>query len=752
MHRVRCILRLALLGTTALLSNAKAPTAAGVASDLRHLSLDPKQTYRVRDLQLVRGDIKIYLNEGVLSLFKPVAEHRVAAVFTTEGAEAGDAEIIVMPPQRSERASLAFFTKAPNLDEHFNTALFYFTDDTAHELLGMIDRSPVREAPELAEKLASRVEPVAGRIAGQIDVPLIEAALDNHRLTDGIFYGVISGNTLGAFDVTYDPLEREPVYVGRVSDSREKGFQLWTNFRPRKAPPFVEPQPKIRDYRIESTVGSDLDFSAVATFKVKTSAEDGRVLALGLSPRLAVNTATIDGVRVEVLQHPSHKLAEFGSSETLLLVADQAINSAVDHEVQLNYSGAIIRRLPNGEYVVDERNSWYPVNGPVRANFDLTFHCPGRLHLVSTGELANDDVENGIRTVHRKTITPAALAGFNLGEYNIEQEQHKPYAIEIYSSRETPEAVTQDAALFTETASILQKYTKEWTTLPIRSVAVTPIAGYFGQGFPGLIYLSSVAYIKQEKRSPALRNPRFDAFFSELLLPHEIAHQWWGNIVRQADDRSNWITEAMANASALKYIEQTKTVAARDDILESYREDLTKKDDGRTVESAGPVNFGQRLIDNFGVGTWHIILYEKGSWIMHMLRERLGNEKFREAQLQLLREYAGRPLSNEDFRKVLSSFVPAGQPDRSLNSFFETWVYGTGIPSLSLRGTGRTVEVEVAGVDNDYMVEIPLRCRGGAVHWVRAGFGDNTFDLPSGVSSCELPSSRDFLYMPGKGR
>ena len=251
MYWARCIFRLALLGTTALLTSAKAPTAADVASDLRHIKLDPQQTYRVRDLQFVRGDIKIYLNEGVLSLFKPVAEHRVAAVFTTEGAEAGDAEIIVMPPQRSERASLAFFTKAPNLDEHFTTALFYFTDDTAHELLGIIDRSPVRQAPELAEKFAGEIEPAAGRIAGQIDVPLIEGALDKHRPADGIFYGVISGNHLGAFDVTYDPLEAEPVFVGRVSDSHDKGFQLWTNFRPRRATPFVEPQPKIRDYRIE---------------------------------------------------------------------------------------------------------------------------------------------------------------------------------------------------------------------------------------------------------------------------------------------------------------------------------------------------------------------------------------------------------------------------------------------------------------------------------------------------------------------
>jgi hypothetical protein len=119
-------------------------------------------------------------------------------------------------------------------------------------------------------------------------------------------------------------------------------------------------------------------------------------------------------------------------------------------------------------------------------------------------------------------------------------------------------------------------------------------------------------------------------------------------------------------------------------------------------------------------------------------------------QLQLLRQYAGRPLSNEEFRQVASSFVPAGEPDPSLTNFFDTWVYGTGIPTLALRNGGRSTTLQVSGVEDDFMAEIPLRCNGVPTYWVKAGSGDNIFELPKGVSSCQLPSRHDFLYIAAR--
>src|ERR1035441_8623378 len=103
---------------------------AGIAADLgralRENSFDRDECYRVRDITIFKEDLKIYLTDGHLIFSKPVAGHRIAAVFSAD-VDGGDGEVILLPPNRAERASLASYTNSPNLDEHFRSAVFLFT-------------------------------------------------------------------------------------------------------------------------------------------------------------------------------------------------------------------------------------------------------------------------------------------------------------------------------------------------------------------------------------------------------------------------------------------------------------------------------------------------------------------------------------------------------------------------------------------------------------------------------------------------
>ena len=81
-------------------------SAAALGTQLRELTLDPGACYRVRDLDVLREDANIHLTDGFLIFAKPIAGRRIAAVFS--GNEAGDdAEILLRPPNRSERSALA---------------------------------------------------------------------------------------------------------------------------------------------------------------------------------------------------------------------------------------------------------------------------------------------------------------------------------------------------------------------------------------------------------------------------------------------------------------------------------------------------------------------------------------------------------------------------------------------------------------------------------------------------------------------
>jgi len=724
---------------------ADEPTGAALNEALGQMSPDPEQTFRVRDLQFVRGDIKIYLTEGVLSFLAPVCGKTVAAIFTTQPVEAGDAEILVLPPQRNERASLSAFIKSPNLDEHFDSALFLFSDDTAHELLNAIQQSPVHKLPDVARQLTPSVHNLTGSIGADMRGELVAGLLDKHQPDQGFFYALVGGKTLGIFDALYNPTDFEQVTIGRGAGSASavSPFQLWTTFRARHSPPYQPPAPSISGYKIETDIRPDLSLSSIAKFQWKASDVDGRVLPLAIADKLKIDSARVDGQPAELFQPAVPRLGEPNAPAHLLVITPTPLSPGTTHEVEIHYEGSVIHKAEAGGYFVDDRNAWYPFTRPTLATFDLTFRCPVKLRLVSTGELLSEQSNNGIRTVHRITRVPEALAGFNLGDYDVATEDHGSYRIETYSNKVSGQTLTDIPG---QMNTLLDYYTRRWIPLPIHTVAVSPIPARMGQGFPGLLYLSDIAYTRTEERPPNLRSAAYDQFFSDLLLPHEVAHQWWGNVVTTAEYRSAWINEAFANFSALQFVASTHGQSAVDAVLNTYRAELLRDSNGKTLESHGPLEFGIRLIAA-NAEIWHTVTYDKGTWVMQMLSQRLGEEGFLKMQLRLLHDFADRPITNEEFRKVAADFVPAGEPDKTLSSFFETWVYGTGIPRLAKTAQ----DITASGVDDDFTADLPLHCHAkgspGQIRWVRISSGTNSLEFPAGTA-CELPSPNEFLYIP----
>ncbi len=740
---------LAVLLATSLHAQDGHSTAASVSAALQTLTIDANKSYHVRDLQLSRGDIKLYLTEGILSFVTPIEGRCPIAVFTTEHVEGGDGEVIVLPAQSSERASLAQFTKTPNLDEHFRSAVFLFSDQTEQEIMSQIEDRPIQRAS--GEDLSTEFIPrsVLQSLTSTLDTSLIKALLDQHKPEDGFFYGLISGGDLGHFAVLYDPTQFEPVSVGSpITIGRAGGnFQLWAAFRPRRASAYTPAAARIHDYRIATDIHPDLSMNVQANFAIDSAAADGRVLSFTLSNRLRVTAAQIDGHTAEVFQHVDSAVEGNRTVGSFLLISDHSLATGNRHQIEIKYEGSVIRKMSAASYFVDERNAWYPQCGPTLANFDLSFRCPKNLRLVSTGEPISEAEDFTTRTVHRQTKAPEALAGFNLGDYQSKTVSEGDYHIECVADRAFSEQLD---TIQKQTEDVLRFYIERWGGLPVRSISVSPIPGYFGQGFPGLIYLSTASYMKAESRPELLRNTSSDVFFSELLLPHEVAHQWWGNIVAAADYRTNWLIEAMANCSALDFLEKKKGIHAVNQILDRYRQNLLRQVNGRTLESSGPLDFGFRLIDNFDMSTWHAITYEKGTWILRMLKSLIGADRFHQMQIRMLRDYATKPITEEEFRKLASEFVPLGYADKDLSLFFGTWVYSTGIPTLGLTGDRSGLGINLSGTAANFAVDVPLRCqlRGTkSTSWVRASYGIEPVagSFPSGA--CTLPNPSEYLYI-----
>ena len=165
---VRTVLALACL----LPFTAFGGTAGDIARAVRENSFDRDECYRVRDLTLIKEDIRVYLTDGYLIFSKPVAGRRIAAVFSTD-VEGGDGEVIVLPPDRAERRSLATFIDAPNLDEHIRAALLLFTGDVYEQLKSQMANNPAnRKAPEMAPVLDEQWTPVLRNLGTSYQVRL----------------------------------------------------------------------------------------------------------------------------------------------------------------------------------------------------------------------------------------------------------------------------------------------------------------------------------------------------------------------------------------------------------------------------------------------------------------------------------------------------------------------------------------------------------------------------------------------------
>jgi hypothetical protein len=760
--------------------------AADIARAIRENSFDRDECYRVRDLTLTREDFKIYLTDGHLIFSKPVAGRRIAAVFAAD-VEGGDAEVLLLPPNRAERTSMARYVGAPNLDEHFQAGVFLFTGDEYESLRRQIGDNPAnKRTPELGAILDQEWSPALRNLGSSYQTRLTLDLIGGPGHPRGLFSAMLRSPKLGNFDLLYDPDTTEQIFAGQLVNRNERlYFDTWASFEARsmrERPPAEVQTLKLSNYRLEATVSPDLQLSAVARVKVTPVVDGMKVAIFDISPELELSTVTVDGHQAEWLQRDSLRLnLTRGGNGLFLVVPPEPLRAGRAYEFEFRYAGKVIHDAGDRVFYVSARGNWYPTHGLQFATYDITFRTPRDLEMAGPGDVAEDRVEGEQRVTRRVTSTPVRMAGFNLGDYQHARVDRNGFVVDVCANRalekslqprpETivpiappvrthrPDATTVIPAepdprerlsvLASEVASALEFMASKLGPPALPHLTVSPIPANFGQGFPGLLYLSTLSYLKHLPRNGDSRNEAQELFFADLLQAHETAHQWWGNRVGATAYRDYWLMEALANYTALLYLEKARGPHSTETMLEQYRMNLLEKNPaGQTVDSTGPIVLGPRLETSIEPRAWRNITYGKGSWILHMLRRRMGDERFLGLLGALLRRYDHNAISTEGFREMAASYLPPKSDDAKLEGFFDQWVYGTGIPNLKLdyQVKGKAPALKLVGtvtqtdVDDDFATLVPVEiqlARGRTItQWVRAGSAPSTFT----VALTQLPS------------
>lgn len=769
---------------------AAGETAADITRAIRQTGLDPQECFRVRDLKFTKDDVKLYFNDGFLIFSKPFSGRRLAAIFSAE-VEGGDAEIILLPPSREERESLASFTGSPNLDEHLRASLLIATDDSVQRLYQQAHTEPGSQAcaaktPAMGASLAMQWDPVLSNVSEPMQMRLLNDLLTPDSVRKGMTFLALNGKNLSTFDVISDErLDRRVEIRQATSRDGKPVVNIWTSFLPRhlqRQTPVPAPPANyhLAKFRIDAEIPNDLTVKATTKVTVRVGPQALRAFQFELTSSMEIDSATIDGTPAEWLRDGSARRSDVnGTEDQVVVVAAGVLPANSEHEFTFVHHGNVITTRGEGVFFVSARGSWYPHLGSEFSLYDLSFRYPKRFTLVAAGEVVEDRTDGDWRFTRRRTNVPIGAGGFNLGSYEKVSGTASGVAFEVYGNRHLEEALRPRSmemplseppvrpgprgirtptsqvnqptvpdplgrlkAVVDDLQSSIDYFSDLFGPPVLKTLTVAPIPGTFGQGFPGLVYLSTFAYLSPIERPAALRNSREQVFFSDILVPHEVAHQWWGSVVTSNRSEDRWLPEALANYSALLWLEKKKGFNPVAKVLDGYRDELLAKPNGGPArESAGPILWGGRLEASAIPEAWRVITYDKGTWVLHMLRRRLGDQAFFRMLKELRRRYEFRTVTTQEVAALVRELRPADVPASSIDTFFENWVYRTGVPALKIHYTTKGVApaviitgtVEQSGVEDDFSVDVPVEiqlAKGvSRTVWVRTGFEGRQFSI-----------------------
>ena len=774
--------RVAFLGLSFLLAAAEVwpaeKTAREVYDQLNALRVDHATVYDIEPanrIELHRGDAQLSFEQGKLA-FLQLFEGRITGVVFS-----GRGHILAAPRDAVEKQQMARFLGAPILDQDFTSACLRFTDDTAAVLLHQFQAAQI--SPQQDSAFAARWDAVLTPLNTGQSLRVLFDSLS--RTPRPYFFGAVDGVTTGPFDMILDPLRRESLLLGQPKKNAGRTFyDVWASYN---APGIAPPQVSFRAlrYSIDTSIlaNNSLEAKTEIRFRAETGGE--RLLPLQLSHMLNVDEVSGEhGEALVFFQNEGMTLRERTTrgNDFLYVVLPSPPARGAEFSLHFRYRGNVIEDAGNAVLYVGARESWYPHFGDAAdfADYELTMHWPRRLRLVATGAKLDEREDGEFHVGHWHTERPASVAGFNLGDYASASLTAGAHSVEVYANRMLEQALNNrlgssgfdvprmpspigpegqkssnmmamisappspaDALkqLGREIDTSIRFYENYSGPFPFQKLGVSQIPGTFGQGWPGLLYISTFSFLPPAAQQRAGLTQSGQEHFTELVPFHEVAHQWWGNVVGWSSYRDQWIDESIANYLALLFADSQKNANHSLRVwLTRYRQRLVEKLPGaeQPASEIGALDLGTRLTSSKSPEGFEQVIYSKGSWVIHMLREMLRQSGAKEPDARfvaLLRtlasKYAYRALSSADLQREIEAVMTPSmdlEGGRSMEWFFEDWVRGTGVPHYhvefsvhhSEKGFLVSGKLFQSGVPRSFIASVPLYASAG-VHPTELG-------------------------------
>jgi aminopeptidase N len=296
-----------------------------------------------------------------------------------------------------------------------------------------------------------------------------------------------------------------------------------------------------------------------------------------------------------------------------------------------------------------------------KATWELIATVPAALTVVSNGRLVSDrKVGGGLRTTHWSQEKPASTYLISLVAAPLVRirDKWRDVPLSYYVYREDSALARP---LFEITPDVMETYTRlTGVAYPWNKYAQVTTADFIG-GMENVGATTLVDWL------PDARAYRDRPWYRVTLIPHELAHQWFGNLVTAENWANYWLHEGLAQFMPGQYwgVKQGRH-AEEDFYLGEYQQYLDRDARRRTPLAAYNSS----------------VVYPKGALVMQMLKQYLGPERFWRAINRYLTRHAYGSATTDDLRQAVLDAT-----GESLPWFWSQWMYQAGHPEFQVAST-----------------------------------------------------------------
>lgn len=375
--------------------------------------------------------------------------------------------------------------------------------------------------------------------------------------------------------------------------------------------------------------------------------------------------------------------------------------------ITIKYSGIPITGLIIGPNMHGDRTffsdnwpnkarNWLPlVDHPYdKSTSEFIIIAPDHYQVISNGLLVEEsNLDNNLKKTHWRQSVPIScwLYAIGVAEFAVDYVDYfEGKSIQTWVYKQDRDKGFYDFKVPTKhTLEFFSDYVGPFAYEKLANVQSNSVKG--GMESATAIFYSDVSVTGD--RSTRWRN----------VIIHEVAHQWFGNCVTEYDWDDVWLSEGFATYFTLMFREHAY---GRDDFVQGLLNakdrvfDFYEKDKNASIVH-------DNLKDMKDVLTYSL-QYQKGAWVLHMLRNYVGEEAFRKGIRNYYNKYFNSNTTTEEFKAEIEN-----ASGLDLDTFFNQWLYNGG--NIVLDGAWKydskrkQIYVEIDQVQNDgYYFEMPL--------------------------------------------